>query len=146
MRIKLLDKDAIVPTKAYNDDAGWDLYATEDKVLEPGERYLFKHGFAIEIPYGYFGLIRPRSGLASKQGILLATSGVVDAGYRGEIMTCLYNSNTLNRSDHLIKSVEIKKGDRIAQMVIIPVFMDTLEVVNELSDSHRGNGGHGSTG
>lgn len=143
MKIKLLHESAVVPTRAHYNDAGWDLYSTENKSLYPGERHAFGTGIAVEIPDGWFGLVRPRSGLARKEGIILCSSGVVDSGYRGEIQVVLVNTNP---SEYQEDPVTILAGDRIAQMVLIPCSMEEIEVVNDLSDSLRGVNGFGSTG
>lgn len=96
-------------------------------------------GIAVEIPKGYFGAVFARSGLATKQGLRPANCvGVIDADYRGDVMVALYNDSTEPR--------EVQVGDRIAQLVIIPYISPDLEVVSELSDTNRGDGGFGSTG
>lgn len=157
MKIKLLNENATVPTRAHHNDAGWDLYAAEDYWLSPGERYAFGTGVAVEIPEGYFGLVRPRSGLAKNEGVILCSSGVIDAGYRGELFVVLVNTNpqeftTFEDYDgrqHLTdnsSSVYIHAGDRIAQLILIPYNNEELEVVEELSNSVRGTGGFGSSG
>jgi dUTP pyrophosphatase len=138
MKIKKLYEDAILPSYAHEGDAGLDLYSYETKTLYYGERYLYPAGVAVEIPQGYFGLVRPRSGLALKHGIILCSSGVIDSGYRGPMYAALVNIEN--------RSYTISKGDRMAQLLIIPVATVNLEVVDELNDSARGNGGHGSTG
>lgn len=138
MNIKLLNDKAVVPDYAHNYDAGMDLRSVAKKTLMPGERFLCPTGIAMEIPEGYFGLMRPRSGLATKQGIDLCSSGVVDAGYRGEVYVGLINhGNGLFRVD---------AGMRIAQLMILPVMHMEFNVVDDLSDTARGTGGHGSTG
>lgn len=138
MKIKKLHEDAILPTYAHEDDAGMDLYSYETKTLHSGQRYLFPTGVSVEIPQGLFGLVRPRSGLATKHGITLCSSGVIDAGYRGPMYAALVNLAK--------ESFTVSKGDRIAQLIILPYVHVQLEVVDELSDSTRGQGGHGSTG
>lgn len=139
MKIKLLHPEAKVPTFAHPGDAGADLYSVENFMLEPGKQKLIKTGIALEIPLGYFGLIRPRSGLSAKLGIGMNSSGVVDSGYRGEIQVALINHSDLK--------YPIMFGERIAQILILPVVTGfDFEVVDELSESQRGEGGHGSTG
>lgn len=142
MKIKRLYENAIIPTYGNPGDAGMDLYCVligwgmHD--MTPNESRLFTTGVAMEIPEGFVGLIRPRSGLAVKKGIDILTSGVIDSGYRGEILVNLIN--------HSSESVRINHGDRIAQMLILPVYQAEFIEVDELSESVRGQGGHGSTG
>lgn len=139
MKIKLLNENATVPTFANPGDAGADLYASEWEIFHQGEAKLIKTGIALEIPLGYFGLVRPRSGLA-KHGLTMESSGVIDSGYRGEIMVNLrYNGN---QPVHYINL-----GDRIAQILFLPVIAGfDFQIVDDLSESARGNGGFGSTG
>ncbi|MFO0596520.1 MAG: dUTP diphosphatase [Myxococcaceae bacterium] len=121
--------------------AGLDLSAElpEDVWLDPGERRLIPTGWAIELPPGYEGQVRPRSGLALKQGLTCLNSpGTIDADYRGEVGVILIN--------HSKEAVVVKSGDRIAQLVIAPVVQANLIEVDQLSDSDRGAGGFGSTG
>lgn len=139
MKIKLLDQNAVVPTFANPGDAGADLYSLESVTIEARSQKLVRTGIALEIPLGYMGLIRPRSGLATKLGIGMNSSGVVDAGYRGEISVTLIN--------HSDKPHNISPGQRIAQIVFVPVISGfDFQVVDELSDTQRGEGGYGSTG
>lgn len=139
MKIKLLNENATVPSFANPGDAGADLYAAEWDILHQGEAKLIKTGIALEIPLGYFGLVRPRSGLA-QYGLTMESSGVIDSGYRGEIMVNLrYNGN---RPQHYVNI-----GDRIAQILFLPVFSGfDFQVVEELPETQRGEGGFGSTG
>ncbi|MFA6587502.1 MAG: dUTP diphosphatase [Patescibacteria group bacterium] len=136
-KVKILNPEALPPKYAHEGDAGLDVFSCEDHVLQPGERYLFKLGFSAEFEPGYVCLVWDRSGLAAKQG-LTNLAGVIDASYRGE-----YGIVVLNTSQ---EAVEIKKGERIAQMLIQPVQSVQVEVVQELSDSQRSQGGFGSTG
>lgn len=138
MKIKKLNEKAIIPTYAHATDAGMDLYSISKKVILPDERFLCPTGIALEIPEGYFGLMRPRSGLATKHGIDLCTSGVVDSGYRGEVYAGL-----INHGDEIFK---LDVGMRIAQLLILPVQIVELDEVDSLSESDRGKGGHGSSG
>lgn len=139
MKIKLLDEKATVPTFANPGDAGADLYSIESVTIHGRTQKLVRTGIAIEIPEGYFGLVRPRSGLATKLGIGINTSGVIDSGYRGELSVTLIN--------HSDRSHDISPGQRIAQIVFIPVLSGfEFEVVDELTESQRGEGGYGSTG
>ena len=135
-----LDNDAVIPTYAKPGDAGADLYARSELVLAPGERALVKTGIAIALPNGYVGLVHPRSGLGLKNGIsVVNTPGTIDAGYRGEIGVVLINHD-------LHESFQVKKGDRIAQLVIQKVENAQFKVVNQLPESERAAGGYGSTG
>ena len=141
VNVKKLKEQAIVPTYGSEFAAGADLYACLDApvTIGPGETYLAKTGIAMEIPVGYAGLIYARSGLATKKGLAPANKvGVVDADYRGEIMVALHN--------HSNKEAAIEPGERIAQMVITPFLTANYTVVEELSDTVRGENGLGSTG
>ena len=141
VNIKKLNKNAVIPTYGSEFSAGADLYAcidSEVKIL-PGETKLIKTGLAIEVPVGYGAFIYARSGLASKRGLAPANKvGVVDADYRGEVMVALHNHST--------EAQAVAVGERIAQMVIAPFLKADFEVVDELSDTARGEGGFGSTG
>ena len=140
VKIKMLDPDLPVPGYAHPSDAGADLHARESAVLQPGERALIRTGLAIALPHGYVGLVHPRSGLAAKHGITVVNApGTVDAGYRGEIMVTLLNTDNAN-------AFEVKRGDRIAQLVIQKVELAQFEQVETLDDTARGTGGFGSTG
>jgi dUTP pyrophosphatase len=135
-----LDNDAVIPTYAKPGDAGADLYAISELVLAPGERALVKTGIAIALPNGYVGLVHPRSGLGLKNGIsVVNTPGTIDAGYRGEIGVVLINHD-------LHESFQVKKGDRIAQLVIQKVENAQFKMVDQLPESERSTGGYGSTG
>lgn len=128
-----------MPQQAHPGDAGIDLYACADAVLEAGEWAMIPTGIAMAIPDGYAGLVTPRSGLAARQGISVVNGpGVVDAGYRGEIKVILINQGR--------DSVVFSRGDRIAQLVVVPVIGPELVEVDELPDSVRGDGGFGSSG
>ena len=138
--IRKLDKELPLPIYAHDGDAGIDLVTTETFRLMPLERRLVPTGIAMAIPYGYVGLVHPRSGLANEKGVSIVNApGTVDAGYRGEIKVNLINLD-YNRS------VSFKRGDRIAQMVFQKVEQVQFEEVNELPESVRGVNGHGSTG
>lgn len=135
-----LDDQAIIPTYAKAGDAGADLYALNEVTLPPGQRALIKTGIAIAIPFGFVGLVHPRSGLGLKNGVsVVNTPGTIDSGYRGEIGVVLINHDLEN-------SFEVKKGDRIAQLVIQKVENAQFKIVNELPASQRATGGYGSTG
>jgi len=137
IKIKKSKPDAILPTYAHPGDVGMDLYMIEDYELKPGERKDFDLGFAMEFPQGYAAIVKDKSGLPKKAG-LHTMGGVYDAGYRGE-----YNVQLINLSK---EPYQIKKGDKIAQLVIFPVIIAELEEVSELSESSRGLGQFGSTG
>lgn len=129
-----------VPVYANPGDAGADLRSSEALSLAPGERRLVGTGVRIALPDGYAAFVVPRSGLAAKHGITIVNSpGTVDAGYRGEIKVCLLNTDQN-------ASYEISVGDRIAQMIVMPVTRATFVPVEELPESMRGEGGFGSTG
>lgn len=137
LKIQKLHPDAMIPKSAHDYDAGVDLHAIEDYELQPNERKLFKTGLAIELPVGYVALIWPRSGLSYKRGIDVL-AGVIDAGYRGDCGVILLNTGSI--------PCVIKKGERIAQMLIQPIVLPTFEEVNSLDESVRGTGGFGSSG
>lgn len=138
--IKMLDQELPVPRYAHPSDAGADLHARTSLVLEPGQRALVATGIALALPHGYVGLVHPRSGLATKHGITVVNApGTVDAGYRGEIMVTLLNTDK-------DQPFEINRGDRIAQLVIQKVEQAAFISVDSLDDSARGAGGFGSTG
>lgn len=138
IKVKLLNQDGKMPSKAHDSDAGWDLYAAEDMLLPNGLRRTIKTAVSMAIPDGYVGLIWPRSGLSVKHGVDVL-AGVVDAGYRGEIMVCLLNTDNKN-------TIEIKKGDKIAQILFQEVPKFKLHQVAELDNTERAEGGFGSTG
>jgi dUTP pyrophosphatase len=135
--VKKLDPLATIPTISNPSDAGYDLYSTENRYIGPRQRALIKTGIAMAIPDGYVGLIWPRSGLSVKHGVDVL-AGVVDSGYRGEVGVCLFNSSELR--------LEIKHGDRIAQILFQPVSHFQLIESEDLSSTNRGEGGFGSTG
>jgi dUTP pyrophosphatase len=140
IEIQLLDPDIEIPSYAKPGDAGLDLRSRVDMKLEPGMRALVPTGLAIAIPEGYVGLVHPRSGLAIKNGIsMVNTPGTIDSGYRGEIAVILINHDRE-------ETFEIKRGDRIAQLVIQEVEIAELVAVQELPTSQRGAGGFGSSG
>jgi dUTP pyrophosphatase len=135
-----LDPRARVPTRAHAGDAGLDLYALEASVLAPGGRASVRTGLAIELPEGHAGLVLPRSGLAARHGIALVNApGLIDSGYRGELLVLLLNTDR-------DKPFEIAAGDRIAQLVVIELEEVEVLEVDQLSGSARGAGGFGSTG
>jgi dUTP pyrophosphatase len=137
VKVKLIDDSAKTPTKSNITDAGFDLSSVENTVIAPQSRKTVKTGVSLEMPDTMAGLIWPRSGLSVKSGIDVL-AGVIDAGYRGEIMVCLYNTSQ--------DVVEIKHGDRIAQIIFQEVPVVTMEVHSTLGSSQRGDNGFGSTG
>jgi dUTP pyrophosphatase len=135
-----LDPGARLPERAHPGDAGFDLRSAVDVEVQPGERSLVPTGLAVAIPEGHAGLVLPRSGLASRVGLTLANApGLIDAGYRGEIVCAVVN---LDRDS----AVRIERGDRIAQLVIVALPEVEAALVDELPKSSRGEGGFGSTG
>ena len=138
--IQRLDPDLPLPSYARPGDAGADLVARHDVLLEPGERALVATGVAIALPDGYAAFVHPRSGLAAKHGVTtLNGPGTVDAGYRGEIQVNLVNLDPA-------LPFQVRRGDRIAQLVVQEVAVADLVEVTQLPDSARGSGGHGHTG
>ena len=139
MKVKRLYEEALLPTKATEGSAAFDLYAYTEAPLEPCETFKYKTGIALEIPEGSVGLIFPRSGLSTKFGIRLSNCvGVIDSDYRGEIIVALHNDS--------YESYMIYRGDRIAQLMIVDIPKIEIEEVAELSDTKRGIGGFGSSG
>ncbi len=138
--IKRIDPEVELPSYAYAGDAGLDLRASEDVTLAPLERRLVSTGLAVAIPEGYAGFVQPRSGLALREGLSMAnTPGLVDSHYRGELKVCAVNLDPE-------RSIRIKRGDRIAQLVIQRVPAVALVEVDELDETDRGAGGFGSSG
>jgi len=140
LQIKVLDPGIPAPRYQHPGDAGLDLPSRIDLVLAPGERALVPTGLAVAIPQGYAGFVLPRSGLAIRHGITMVnTPGLIDSGYRGEVAVILLNTDKA-------EPFTIKRGDRIAQLVIQRVEEVTLELSDELGNTSRGEGGFGSTG
>ena len=138
--IRRLDPGLPLPSYAHPGDAGADLYLREDVTLAPEERKVVGTGVAIALPDGYAAFVHPRSGLAARHGVTIVNApGTVDAGYRGEIMLILRNSDPR-------EPVALRRGDRVAQLVIQRVERAAFREVDELPASERGEGGHGSTG
>ncbi len=137
IKIKKLNPDAIIPNYAHLGDAGLDLFSLETYKLQPQERRAFAIGISIELEPGYVSLIKDKSGLAINHGVH-TLAGVIDSGYRGEYKIILIN--------HGVEPYIIKKGDKIAQLLIVPVIQAEINVVDNLSTTSRGNGGFGSTG
>ncbi len=140
LKIKKLDPGLPTPRYANPGDAGLDLYAVEDVCLEPGCRTMIPTGLAIAIPEGFAGFVQPRSGLAAKQGLsIVNTPGLIDSGYRGELKVIGINTDKET-------PICIKRGDRVAQLVIQEVPVVTIQEVEELDETERSTGGFGSTG
>jgi dUTP pyrophosphatase len=140
LRIQRLREEATLPSRAHEGDAGVDLHSAEPARIAPGERATVATGIAVEIPSGYAGLVLPRSGLAARHGIALVNApGLIDSGYRGELKILLLNTDRT-------EAFEISPGDRIAQLVLIPVADAAPVEVAELAASTRGRGGFGSSG
>lgn len=132
----VLDENAFMPTRAYETDAGLDLYATETKVVPARGSAVFDTGVHIELPKGTAGMVKSKSGLNVKHN--LTSEGVVDVGYVGSVCVKLYN--------HGDKDYTVSRGDKISQLVIVPILTPALELVDRLEETERGNGGFGSTG
>ena len=140
LAIKRLDPTVELPSYAYLGDAGLDLRANEDVVLQPLERRLISTGLAIAIPEGYAGFVQPRSGMALKRGLSMAnTPGLIDSHYRGELKVVAVNLDPT-------VPLHVEKGERIAQLVIQQVPVVELAEVDELDETDRGSGGFGSSG
>ncbi|HWC77132.1 MAG TPA: dUTP diphosphatase [Blastocatellia bacterium] len=138
--VKLLDEGMAVPKYQHEGDAGLDLSSRVDYVIDPGERATVPTGIAVAIPPGYAGFVLPRSGLALRHGIALVNSpGLIDSGYRGELAIVMINTDKR-------EPFQIKRGDRIAQLVVQRVEAATLLQVSDLDQTSRGSGGFGSTG
>lgn len=135
IKIKL-DRGAFAPSRGHRWDGGLDLYAMEDAVIPVQHRRTFDTGIHLEIPEGYVGLIRSRSGMMVKHGI--TTDGTIDAHYTGSIRVCLFNNGLVE--------YPVSAGDKIAQLVIVPCLLPRLELVESLEETDRGDGGFGSTG
>ena len=137
MKIKVkLDPGAYMPTRAHSTDAGLDLYAMEKHLIPCNDSMCFDTGVHVEIPAGYVGFLKSKSGLNVRFGI--TNEGVIDSGYTGSIMVKLYN-----HGEHY---VEIEKGQKISQLVLLPIITPELELVDDLEATERGDGGFGSTG
>lgn len=140
IKLVRLDKELPLPKRAHRGDAGVDLHATTDTVIQPGHREVVGTGIAIALPLGTVGLVHPRSGLAAREGLSIVNApGTIDADYRGEIKVCLINLDPAT-------PITITRGDRIAQLVIQKVELVDFEEVEELNETVRGGQGYGSTG
>lgn len=140
VQVVRLDRDLPLPAYAHPGDAGADLLTTVDVSLAPGERCLVPTGIALAVPDGHVALVHPRSGLAARHGLsIVNTPGTIDAGYRGEVKVLLVNHDPS-------EPIELRRGDRIAQLVFQRFEHAAFEEVEVLPDSVRGVGGYGSTG
>lgn len=140
LRIRRLDSGLPLPCYAHTGDAGLDLFAAADAVIDPGRRELIPTGIAVAIPEGYAGFVQPRSGLALREGLSFAnTPGLIDSHYRGEIKIIAVNLDTET-------PISIKRGDKIAQLVIQRITYARIVEVEGLDETQRGEGGFGSTG
>jgi dUTP pyrophosphatase len=137
--VRRLRPEAVLPSRAYDGDAGLDLSAAEAVVLGPGERAVVGTGLAVAVPEGHAAFVQPRSGLAARHGITIVNApGLVDSGYRGEVMVVLLNTGD--------KPFAVDLGMRIAQLVVLPVAAADPVEVDELPGTERGERGHGSSG
>jgi len=132
----MLEKGAILPTRAHETDAGLDIYARDTQIVCAKESAIFDTGVHIELPYGTVGMLKSKSGLNVKHGI--QSEGVIDVSYSGSIKVKLYN--------HSGYDYKVNRGDKISQLVILPILYPDLEIVDELEVKGRGNNGFGSTG
>jgi dUTP pyrophosphatase len=138
IRVKRVGEHALpIPRRETEEAAGFDLRSAVPWVLYPGEQRAIPTGFAWELPRGYVGIVKDRSGLAARSHIRTA-AGVIDSDYRGEVLVLLRNAGD--------ESLRIKVGDRIAQLIVVPCALAACEEVSELADTARGAGGFGSTG
>lgn len=138
--VRRLDPELPLPSYAHPGDAGADLRAAVDVTLAPGERALVPTGIAMALPEGHVALVHPRSGLAARHGISIVNApGTIDAGYRGEVKVCLVNTDRR-------ESFTVRRGDRVAQLVIQRFETAAFVEAGDLPDSARGAGGYGSTG
>lgn len=137
--IKRIHPDAVMPAYAHLSDAGMDVQSVEELVILPGKRALVHTGLVLQLPSAFEAQVRPRSGLAIKHGItVLNAPGTIDSGYRGEVCVILINLGG--------ESFQVKKGDKIAQLVIASVIQPVLKEIDVVDETDRGNGGFGSTG
>lgn len=163
LRIKLLSENATIPTRNNPTDSGLDLYAAEDIIIEPGTTVIIKTDVAIELEPGYEAQVRPRSGVTAKTNLRVQI-GTLDADYRGNIGIIVDNiAAPLNEHDTYLCAIDgtayqisdcpydvnsylVRKGDKLAQLVVMPIELPSVEVVEELNDTARGNRGFGSSG
>lgn len=140
LKVRRISENAVIPTRGSKDCAGFDLYCTSSSMIEPRQTVKISTGIQMEIPDGYVGLLFARSGIAIKKGLRPANAvGVIDSDYRGEIIVALYNDSNTTQY--------VTLGDRVAQLVLVRYFAPSIEeVVEELSETERGEGGFGSSG
>ena len=139
LRFRKVHPDAVLPSYAHPSDAGMDVRSVEDLMIAPGKRALVHTGLVMLLPPKYEAQVRPRSGLALKSGVtVLNTPGTIDSGYRGEVGVILANFGDAD--------FQVKKGDKIAQIVIAPVTQPEIVETTEVDETDRGTGGFGSTG
>ena len=139
LRFRKVHPDAVLPSYAHPSDAGMDVRSVEDLTIAPGKRALVHTGLVMLLPPKYEAQVRPRSGLALKSGVtVLNTPGTIDSGYRGEVGVILANFGEAD--------FQVKKGDKIAQIVIAPVTQPEIVETTEVDETDRGSGGFGSTG
>ena len=136
LKVKKLNSDAILPTRAYKYDAGADLYSMDEKVVEPGEGYKFSTGIAVDIDRGYYGQLHTRSSMSLRGWAVVG--GVIDSSYKGELSVVLRNMSK--------QPLTVSKGHRIAQLVIHSIATPVIIEVNDIGTSERGSGAFGSTG
>jgi dUTP pyrophosphatase len=140
LRVSRIEPGATLPSRAHDGDAGLDLHSCEAAHIGPGERWSVGTGIAVEIPEAHAGLVLPRSGLAREHGIALVNSpGLIDSGYRGEVRVLLLNTDPA-------ETFRVEPGDRIAQLMVVPLAVTEPVEVEALSESSRGAGGFGSSG
>lgn len=149
VKIKKLSDKAVIPSYAHDTDAGLDFTVTSYEYKEDIDCHVYGTGLAVEIPEGYVGLCFPRSSNRKTEAYLTNAVGVIDSGYRGEVMASFKNRTPLNKGENaeipdLVKPYEV--GDRVFQMIILPYPKIEFKEVEELSTTDRGKGGHGSTG
>lgn len=140
LKVRRISENAVIPTRGSKDAAGYDLYCTSSSMIEPRQTVKISTGIQMEIPDGYVGLLFARSGIAIKKGLRPANAvGVIDSDYRGEIIVALHNDSNITQN--------VTLGDRVAQLVLVRYFAPSIEeVVEELSETERGEGGFGSSG
>lgn len=140
LRVRLLDPALAPPTRAHDGDAGLDLRARHDVTLAPGQRATVPTGIAVAVPPGHGGFVLPRSGLARHHGVTVVNSpGLIDPGYRGEVVVIVVNLDP-------VAPYTIRRGDRIAQLVVMRMAEAPVEVVDDLGETARGAAGWGSSG
>ena len=145
MKVKKVHPDAIIPERAHDTDAGMDIFAIEDAIIHPQEDHLFALGWACAIPKGYALIVKEKSGRAVKDKLDVGAC-VIDSSYRGEVHCHLFNNHPVTNIDLGYGNVHIKKGEKIAQLVMVQVWDGKPEEVEELDETKRGEGAFGSSG